>query len=104
MNSAAFTGKGDPGFFPAWLGLSLGYGVQGLIGGKENPETVDGVAIPEFKRQRQYYLSLDLDLSRVHWKSKFFNSFFKLINIIKLPAPTIEFNSGSQTKFYLFYF
>jgi hypothetical protein len=60
--------------------------------------------VPEFTRQRQYYLSFDLDFTRVKWKSKFLNSFFKVINIIKLPAPAVEFNSEGKTKFYLFYF
>jgi Predicted periplasmic lipoprotein (DUF2279) len=96
--------SGGKSFLPPWLGLAAGYGVDGLIGGHENPTVVDGITVPDFNRQRQYYLSLDLDLSRVRWKSKFFTSFFKLINIIKLPAPALEFNSDGPTKFYLFYF
>ena len=104
MNSVDFlNNKKEESFLP-WLGIAFGYGVQGVIGGKENPEVVNGNPVPEFIRERQYYLSFDLDFSKIHWKSKFFKSFFKVINIIKLPAPAIEFNSGNKTKFYLLYF
>jgi len=95
---------GGKSIFPPWLGFAAGYGVDGLIGGHENPAEVDGVPVPPFERQRQYYLSFDFDFTKVRWKSKFLNSFFKVINIIKLPAPTVEFNSAGKTKFYLFYF
>jgi hypothetical protein len=31
-------------FLPSWLGFAAGYGVDGLIGGHENPSEVDGVS------------------------------------------------------------
>jgi hypothetical protein len=96
--------RSEKKFFPDWLGLAAGYGVDGLIGGKDNPTEVEGVPVPEFTRQRQFYLSLDFDLTRLKWKSRFFKSLFKVINILKLPAPTVEFNTKGSTKFYLFYF
>jgi len=90
--------------FPKWLSIGIGFGAEGMTGGTENPSEVDGVPIPSFERYPQYYLSLDLDLARVNFRSKFLNSFFKVINIIHLPAPAIEFRKGRKTGWHLFYF
>ena len=43
---------------------------------------VDGKAIPEFERYRQFYLSLDIDLTRIQTHSRFLSSVFRLINFI----------------------
>lgn len=90
--------------FPKWLSIGLGFGAEGMTGGDFNPTEVDGRTIPAFERYTQYYLSIDFDLARVDFKSKFFNSFFKVINIIHLPAPAIEFSPGRKTSWHLFYF
>ena len=90
--------------FPRWLSLGLGYGAEGMTGGFENPSEVDGQPIPESDRYRQYYLSVDFDLARIKMRSKFWSGLFKVINIIHLPAPAIEFNEGRKTKFHALYF
>ncbi len=90
--------------FPRWLSVAFGYGAEGMTGAFSNPVSVDGKSIPQFDRYRQYYLSLDFDLSRIRTKSKFLSGLFKVINFIRLPAPAIEFNSDHKTKFYTFYF
>jgi len=95
--------KGDSGF-PRWLSVAFGYGAEGMIGGYSNPVSVDGKAVPVFQRYRQYYLSIDFDLSRIQTRSKFLSGVFKVINFIHLPAPAIEFNNGRKTKFYALYF
>lgn len=94
----------DQSRFPKWLSIGIGFGAEGMTGGTENPNQVDGIAIPTFDRYPQYYLSLDLDLARVDFRSKFLNSFFKVINIIHLPAPAIEFRKGRKTGWHLLYF
>jgi len=90
--------------FPKWLSLAIGYGSEGMVGARTNPAVVDGKIVPQFPRYRQYYLGLDFDLARIETKSKFVNGLFKVINIVRLPAPAIEFNNGHQTKFYWLYF
>jgi len=90
--------------FPKWLSLGLGYGAEGMTGGFENPAEVDGHPIPSSERYRQYYLAIDFDLARIQMRSKFWSGLFKLINIIHLPAPAIEFNQGRSTKFHALYF
>ncbi len=90
--------------FPKWLSIGFGYGAEGMTGGHENPTEVDGVPIPEFERYRQYYLSIDFDFSRVKFRSGFLNSFFKVINIIHLPAPALELSPGRKPVWHLLYF
>lgn len=90
---------------PKWLAISFGYGANGMLGGNYNNVVVQDEQgnVTEFKRSRQYYLSLDLDLSKIKTKYKFVNTVLNAINIVKIPAPTIEFENG-KTKFYYFYF
>lgn len=79
--------------FPKWLNFAVGFGADGMTGGKENPSSVDGHPIPSFERRRQFYLALDVDLAKINTGSKFVNGFFKLINIVHIPAPAVEINS-----------
>ena len=87
--------------FPRWLSFAIGYGAEGMTGGKSNPELPDGSS---FERYRQYYLAIDFDLSRIETKSKLLSGIFKTINFIHLPAPTIEFAKGRKPVYHLLYF
>jgi len=89
--------------FPKWLNFAVGYGAEGMLGGFENPEQVDGVPLPEFDRYRQYYISLDVDLTRIKTRSKFLRGVFNVLSFIKIPMPTVEF-SEKGTHFYPLYF
>ena len=89
---------------PRWFSIALGYGAEGMTGGKSNPKEVDGKMIPSFERHRQYYLALDFDLARIQTKSRFLSSAFKLINIIHLPAPAIEWSGSGKAIFRGLYF
>jgi hypothetical protein len=91
VNLASFMKKSTK--FPHWLNLAMGYGANGMTGGDFNPPYIDadGWQI-NFVRYRQFYLSLDADLSRIPVKSKFLKTVFNTIGFIKLPAPSIEFN------------
>ncbi len=79
--------------FPKWLNIALGYGANGMTGGNFNPPYINenGNQI-YFERYRQFYLSLDVDLTRIHTKSQFLKTFFNTIGFLKIPAPAIEFN------------
>jgi len=102
FNAASFCKQKN--IFPKWLNIAVGYGADGMTGGSSNPSVVDGVAIPEFRRFRQYYLSLDIDVTKIKTSSPLLNGFFKVFGFIKIPAPTIEFNAGGNTKYFLLYF
>ncbi|MCB8998897.1 MAG: DUF2279 domain-containing protein [Bacteroidales bacterium] len=74
---------------PLWLCLSLGYGAEGMTGGSENPST-----LPYYERYRQYYLSLDADLSKIPFHNKTLVYIFRKLNFIKVPFPALEFSRG----------
>lgn len=91
VNLSSFMSKETK--FPKWLNVALGYGANGMTGGKFNPPFIDesGQQI-YFERYRQYYLSLDVDLTRIKTKSKLFKTVFYSIGFIKIPAPALEFS------------
>lgn len=91
FNLASFMSKDTR--FPSWLNVAIGYGANGMTGGNFNPPYIDqnGDQI-NFDRYRQFYLSLDADLTRIKTKSKFLKTLFNTIGFIKIPAPSLEFN------------
>lgn len=88
---------------PPWLNIAVGYGANGMYGEFENITSFNGVAIPETERYRQYLLSLDIDLAKIKTKSMFLNVLFKGMSFIKLPFPTLEYNSKGQINAYWIY-
>jgi len=51
--------------FPCWLNIAVGYGATGMTGASNNPAFYEGSPIPPFERYRRYYISPDIDLSRI---------------------------------------
>ncbi len=91
VNPSSFMSKESK--FPKWLNIAIGYGANGMTGGLFNPPFIDedGFLIYH-ERYRQYYLSFDVDLTRIKTKSKFLKTFFYSIGFLKIPAPAIEFS------------
>lgn len=88
---------------PEWINLSLGYGANGMIGEFSNISTYNGKNIPYHERYRQYYLSLDIDFSKIKSKSKVLKKIFNALSYIKIPLPTIEI-SNKKIRGHFFYF
>jgi hypothetical protein len=87
---------------PKWLNLALGYGAEGMIRG--NGANLAPISGQNLEKSRQFYLSLDLDLTKIETKSHFLKTFFSVFNTLKIPAPTIEYSAHSGFKCYAFYF
>lgn len=87
---------------PKWLNIAFGYGAEGMITG--NDEFINTIFLPESKRYRQFYLSFDLDLTKIKTKSHFVKTILTVFNSIKIPAPTFEIKGSGGTKFHLLYF
>lgn len=87
-------------FFPEreilpWLNMALGYGANGMLGGSDNPiRNRDGEVLPVMDRYRQYYLSFDIDLSRIETRSHVLKTLFSVVGFVKIPAPAVEFSHG----------
>ncbi len=92
--------------FPRWLNVSVGYGAQQILGAYGNGWSRSGSNFRpnNYERQRQVYLSFDLDLRKIKTKNKFLRKILTTINFIKIPSPTIEFNSSGKTIWHLLYF
>ncbi|MGL4599425.1 MAG: DUF2279 domain-containing protein, partial [Bacteroidia bacterium] len=80
---------------PAWLNLAVGYGANGMTGGHTNPSFIkpDGTALT-FARYRQYYLSVDVDLTKLPIESPFWKAFVGTFGFLKIPAPALVLEQG----------
>ncbi len=89
---------------PDWLNIAVGYGADNMYGARANewPAEKPDFRLSDavFPRYRQFYLSLDVDLSRLKTHSKFIKALANTFNFIKIPAPTFEFNTLGQIKFH----
>ncbi|RBP32683.1 DUF2279 domain-containing protein [Oceanihabitans sediminis] len=86
---------------PKWLNIALGCGADGMLTGISEP--IDGMSSPQ-QRARQYYLSLDVDFTRIKTNSHLLKSVFSILNVLKVPFPTLEFHDESGFKFHPIYF
>nr|WP_314896524.1 DUF2279 domain-containing protein [uncultured Flavobacterium sp.] len=87
---------------PKWLNLALGYGAEGMITGKRQNEAPFSTL--NTQRYRQFYLSFDVDLTKINTKSHFLKTLFSVLNTVKIPAPTIEMVHFNDVKLHLIYF
>jgi hypothetical protein len=80
-----------------WFGLGLGYGANGMLGGDDNIWIDKNQVVQDYsnvKRFRQYYLSLDFNLTKIKTKKKGIKTLLFVLNCFKLPAPALEFSQG----------
>jgi hypothetical protein len=101
--------------WPAWLNIAVGYGAGNMYGGIENIARDDNGNIiynpngslqfdrRDLTRYRQFYISPDIDFSRIKWRSKFMRDFTKMINL-KMPFPSFEYNTLGEWKVNAFHF
>lgn len=83
--------------FPKWLNLAVGYGVADMPHALERSNRQKG-----YDPYRQYYFSLDPDLTAIPTRSKAVRTVLTILNVIKIPSPTVEF-SRKGTRFHWFY-
>jgi hypothetical protein len=86
-----------------WLNVALGYGAGGMYGGYDNV-WYDEAGVyhdrTDIVRYRRFFLSLDVDFSKIKTHSRYVKAFLGLLNIIKVPAPGIEFNTKGEVIFH----
>ena len=73
--------------FPRWLNVSLGYSAERMLYAENTPNLQAGQ-----NAYRQYFLSLDIDLTKIKSKNKFVKTLLYSFNILHIPAPAIEMN------------
>jgi len=84
--------------WPKWLEVAGGYGAENMLYARDSQNRDAG-----YNPYRQYYLSLDVNWTAIKTESKFLKTVFKLMNIVKMPAPALEF-SKHGVKAHALYF
>ena len=87
---------------PKWFNIAVGYGGNGMVSGEDFVNSDSD--LPYVKRNREFYLSFDADLSKIETKSHFLKTFLSVINIIKIPAPTVKLGANGVVNFDCLYF
>jgi hypothetical protein len=81
---------------PRWLSFSFGYGAEGMFGARSNVFTINGNTIDrsDIKRYRQWYISPDVDFTKIRTTKKGLKILFFVLDAFKFPAPTLEYSNG----------
>jgi len=90
--------------FPKWINIAAGYGAEGMTGANANLLETPGRKIPEYQRYRKFFLSMDVDLTRIPTRSKTLKVIFAVFSFIKIPFPSMEYNTLGQFKLHYLYF
>lgn len=96
LNIASFCVE-NPRWLPAWLNVAAGYSIDNIYGGQSNTwQDAEGFifrAPSQYIRSSQYYLSLDVDFTRIKTRKPALKFLFSLLNVLKFPFPALEYNS-----------
>jgi uncharacterized protein YfiM (DUF2279 family) len=76
---------------PRWLNVAVGYGIQDMVSAEVSKSQTLG-----YDSYRQYYLSLDVDFTKIKTKKRWLKTIFMLVNTLKIPAPALEFNRNGM--------
>ncbi len=80
--------------WPAWLCISVGYGIDNMVSAEIYNSHEMG-----FSPVRKLYLSIDVDITKIKSDRKFIKTLAFIANSIKLPAPAIEISkNGIEIK------
>ncbi|MFC2100921.1 DUF2279 domain-containing protein [Bacteroidota bacterium] len=89
---------------PEWLNIAFGYSAKGMIGAIDNYSEDLPADISDITRCRQYFMSFDIDLSKIKTNSQLMRMILKAANFIKIPFPALEYNIEDGIMFHTFYF
>lgn len=106
---------GRAAWLPRWLNIAVGMGADNLFAGqgyewKANPNC-EGADCERYRldaerypRTRQFYLSFDVDLTRLGIRNRFLRTLAGAVNMIKIPAPALEFTDRGAVRFHPVFF
>jgi hypothetical protein len=97
VNPSTFASRDSK--FPKWLNIAVGYGIQDMVAAETSKSIELG-----YRPYRQYYLSLDIDFTRIPTRKKALKTLFFLLNTLKMPAPSLEYNGRNGFRFHALYF
>lgn len=73
--------------WPPWLCFSVGYGIQDMVAAETDKSVELG-----YRPYRQYYVSVDIDFTKIKTRSRVVKSLAFLLNSLKIPAPAVAFS------------
>lgn len=92
---------------PGWLSIAVGYGAEGMFGATSNIWKDKHTDIiydrSDIRRYRQWYLSPDVDFTKIKTRKKAIKVLLTVLSAFKFPAPSLEFSKGSF-KFHALHF
>ncbi len=115
VNPRSFFSEGRATWLPRWLNIAVGMGAQHLYTAQgyewKGNRNCQGpycdyyrVDPQQYPRTRQLYLSLDIDLTRLPMRSRFLRTLAGAFNIVKVPAPTLEWTDQGVLRFHPLFF
>ena len=102
VNPSSFMKKQNK--FTKWLNVAFGYSSYGMLGGFSNEFAIqdkDG-NVYRYDRERRYYFSLDVDLTRIKTRSKFLKGLFSAFNVLKFPAPALQLSKKGARGYWIY--
>ena len=102
MNPAPLLNEHATAIWPAWLGLAVGVGTQGLRGVARNSRGPER-AYPELPdAQREIYLSLDFDYAHFLGHVRVLRKFTPYLRLRRFPAPALRLHPTRTFYWVLF--
>lgn len=84
---------------PEWLEVSVGYTGAEMVYGSPEDNTANG-----YSAYRQYHLSGSVNFDAFHTKSSFVKSLFFVLDMIKIPFPSVSYDNRNGIIFHPLYF
>jgi uncharacterized protein YfiM (DUF2279 family) len=111
VNVRSFSPNRENSKIPKWLNVAGGYGANNLFRGESKYGWIDTKTGAEYQidpnkypRERQFFLSLDVDLTKLPIKNRFLKTVAGMLNCVKFPAPTLEMTSRGKVRLHPIYF
>ena len=86
---------------PKWLSVALGFGADQMIFADQRSVEFENEI---YRSERQFYLSLDVDWEQIETNKAWLKWAFKIVNCIKIPAPSLILEKGNSIQFRPLYF
>jgi len=82
---------------PNFLNVAFGFGAENMLTATKNDQIND-------ERYRQFFFSFDIDFQRIKTNKQWLKTIFSLLNVVKIPFPTVEFSTKNDVKWHWIYY
>lgn len=114
VNPRSFMGE-QAAWCPKWLNLAVGVGADNIFEGfgyqwQQDKSCMGADCLVyrldpmRYPRTRQFFLSPDIDLTRIRVKGRFWKALLYTANIFKFPAPVLEWTNRGNVRWHWVYF